>query len=307
MLTSFFSKSTPLNFTFVAIYMILFFFLARYNSLGDLEFLGVLEEILVLVVFLLSMVALNFIAKKNVLTERNAYKTLLFAAFTCMLFQVLRNNEVIIANFFVLLALRRIISLKSQQDSIKKLFDASLWIFIASIFYFWSILFLALVVFGIFFHLRQHIKLYLVPVVAFLTILSITTSVHLLVYDAFFSFQDWFQSSNLVFSAYQSPAILVPVSVLLALTLWTLFFYLNLVQRVSGNIKSSLLLILIALLISLAVAFLAPTKNSSELLFFLSPLVIMVTNYMQRLEDKWFKETLLVLIVFMPFTMLFLY
>lgn len=307
MLASFFSKSGPVNFLLVGIYMILFFFMARVNQITEFSFSVVLKEILVLLLFLLSMVTLDFIAKKNVLTERNAYKTLLFAAFTCMFFEILRNSDVIIANFFILLALRRIVSLKSQHDSIRKIFDAALWICVASIFYFWSILFLALVFVGIFIHLRQYFKLYMVPMIAFLAVLSIANSFDLLFNDSFYIAADWIQSSEFDFTKYGVPTILVPVSLLGALTLWTLFFYLNLIQKTTGNTKASLMLIFLALVIALTVAFFAPTKNSSELLFFLGPLVIIVTNYMQGLKDKWFKEILLILIAVVPFILLFLF
>lgn len=307
MLASFFSKSGPVNFIFVGIYMVMFFFIGRINGITDLSFSIVLKELLVLLLFLGSMVALDFIARKNVLTERNAYKTLLFAAFTCMFFEILRSSDVIIANFFILLALRRIVSLRSQKNSIRKIFDAALWVCIASIFYFWSILFLALVFFGIFIHLRQYFKLYLVPVVAFLTVLSVTNTVDLVLNDSFYTTFDWVQSSEFDFSRYGAPTILVPVSFLAALTFWTLFFYLNLIQKTTGNTKASLMLIFLSLIISLAVAFFAPTKNSSELLFILGPLVIIVTNYIQGLEDKWFKEILLCLMVVVPFILLFLF
>ena len=103
-----------------------------------------MKEVWVLLLFIMCMVVLNFIAKRNELTQRNAYKTLLFAAFSCMLFEVLRNDDVIIANFFVLLAMRRVISLRSQRVTTRKIFDASLWIFVASLFYFWAVLFMIL-------------------------------------------------------------------------------------------------------------------------------------------------------------------
>jgi hypothetical protein len=44
-----------------------------------------------------------------------------------------------------LLALRRLISLQSMKASKEKIFDASLWVFIASLFHFWSILFIVLI------------------------------------------------------------------------------------------------------------------------------------------------------------------
>lgn len=300
MLTSFFSKSRPINFTFVAIYMLAFYLIARTGFFDFSSFGAVMKEIWVLLLFIMCMVVLNFIAKRNELTQRNAYKTLLFAAFSCMLFEVLRNNDVIIANFFVLLAMRRVISLRSQRVTTKKIFDASLWIFIASLFYFWSVLFLILVFAGIFLHVRQNIKYWLVPFLAFLTVLSITSCFHLYFTDSFYGFDEWFQASNFDFTAYGNLHILVPVSLLLALMVWCSFNYLSILQRASANIRASHTLIFWALVISLAVAVLAPTKNSSELFFLLAPLSVIATNYLQNLDDKWFKEMLLFIIPALP-------
>ena len=300
MLTSFFSKSRPINFTFVAIYMLAFYLIANvgyfdFSSLG-----AVLKEIWVLLLFILCMVVLNFIAKRNELTQRNAYKTLLFAAFSCMLFEVLRNDDVILANFFVLLAMRRVISLRSQRQTIKKIFDASLWIFVASLFYFWSVLFLIFVFAGIFLHVRQNIKYWLVPFLAFLTVLSLASCVQLYYTDSFYSFSEWFQESEFDFTAYGNLEILVPVSLLLALMIWCSFNYMGILQKASANIRASHTLIFWALIISLAVAIFAPTKNSSELFFLLAPLAVVATNYIQTLDDKWFKEILLFLIPSLP-------
>ena len=300
MLTSFFSKSRPINFTFAAIYMLAFYLIARTGFFNFSSFWAVMKEVWVLLLFIMCMVVLNFIAKRNELTQRNAYKTLLFAAFSCMLFEVLRNDDVIIANFFVLLAMRRVISLRSQRVTTRKIFDASLWIFVASLFYFWAVLFMILVFAGIFLHVRQNIKYWLVPFLAFLTVLSITSCFHLYFTDSFYTFSEWFQESSFDFSAYGRLEILVPVSLLLALMIWCSFNYLGILQRASANIRASHTLIFWALVISLAIAVFAPTKNSSELFFFLAPLSVVATNYLQGLDDKWFKEMLLFLIPALP-------
>lgn len=307
MLTSFFSKSKPINFIVVSIYMVFFYYIALFSGFFEFSFNDFLEETGILLLFLFSMLVLNFIAKRNELTERNAYKTILFAAFACMLPDLLQNNAVIIANVFVLLALRRIISLKSQRATRQKIFDATFWICIASLFYFWTILFLLLVFLGILLHVNQNYKNWLIPIVALLTVLSLTSSIHLLITDGFYTFWDWFQAGSINFTAYQQIAIIVPVAFLLALALWSSFFYMGTIKNTSSNLKASLIIVFFAAMLALTVAVLAPIKNSSELLFFLGPLAIIVTNYFQVLEDKWFKEILLAVIILLPVFNLFFF
>lgn len=282
----------------------MFLIIARFEFLFPLSAVGIAKELLVLVVVVLSFLAFNFIAQKNILTDRNAYKLLFLVSFTCMLLPALKNADIIIANFFVLLALRRIISLKSQQDSIKKIFDASFLICLASLFYFWTILFLFLVYFGVFIHLRRYGKLYLVPILAVLTAFTIATLVDLVYTDSFFYISEWTEAANLDFSGYSEPAVFIPVSIILAITIWSLFFYLVLIQRASGHNKSSLVIVLVCLFNALLVAVLGESKDSGELLFYIAPLSIIVSNYVQRLEDKWFRESLLVFAILAPVLLL---
>lgn len=307
MLTSFFSKSKPINFIIVALYILVFFLFANFDSFSSGAFWPILEETGILLLIILSVVILNFISGRNELTGRNAYKSILFAGFICMFSGALKNDAVIISNIFILLALRRIISLKSQKETVQKIFDATLWVGIASFFYFWSILFLFLVYFGLLVHVGHRFKNWLVPILAVLTLLSLATATDLLITDSFYTFSDWYQSSNFDFTSYRELPILIPVAFLLALSAWSSFFYMLIIQKASANAKASLFLILLAAGIALTIAVLGPTKNSSELLFFFAPLAIIVTNYFQNMEDKWFKEILLLAVVFLPVLLLFLF
>ena len=305
MLTSFFSKSKPINFVVVAAYMIFFYVIAGWEFFSGASLVTVLKESGVLLLFILSSVIIDFIAKRNEITSRNAYKTILFAAFTCMLLTALRSNDVIIANFFVLLAMRRIMSLRSQKETEKKIFDATLWIGVASLFYFWAILFLGAVFYGILLHVGHRIKNWLVPVIAYVVLISLVTSINLLLNDSFYTFNQWYQENNFDFSAYRNTVLLIPVSFLFALTLWSLIPYIGIVQRASPSLKASLLIVLFDLFIGIGIAVLAPTKNGSELIFFLTPLAIIVTNYFQLLNDKWFREIILFVVIALPAVLVF--
>src|SRR5690606_34814998 len=94
-------------------------------------------SILIFIVF--SVFLTNFICKKNGLTKDNTYAMLLFALVLTLFPNVFTNIKVIFANVFILLAIRRIISLKSYHNIKVKLFDASLLICVATIFYEWSV------------------------------------------------------------------------------------------------------------------------------------------------------------------------
>lgn len=306
MLSSFFSKSKPINLILVGLYILAFYLLANFGNLFSSSLDHFFGEIGILLVVLLSLFLINFISGKNELTGKNSFKIVLFGGFLCMFPAALQNEAAIIANFFVLLALRRVVSLRSHRDVIKKIFDASLWICVASLFYFWTILFFILIYFGILFHVGHKLRNWLVPLIAVLTVFSLVTSIDLLLTDTFFTFSDWFQKSNFDFSSYRNPEILIPIAFLLALTAWSSFFYVGIIQKASANFKPSLFLILFFVFLGITVAIFAVDKNSSEFIFFLAPLALVVTNYFQIMKDKWFKEILLFVIITLPIILQFL-
>ncbi len=300
MLTSFFSKSKPVNGVAITIFLIIFFIIANFKEwFLEFEFLNFLEKLVVLLCLILSVFILNFIAKKNQLTQRSAYKILFFVIFSASFFSLLRNHQAIFANLCVLFALRRVISLQTKKVTQKKIFDATFWICIASLFYFWSILFLVVVYAGILYYLPKP-KNWLIPPIAALAVAVLTQSFHIIAYDQFYTFSQWVQWSNLDFSNYQDLKILLPLSIILALMLWSLVHFLAVVNKASLSRKPSLNLILLSLLTSIAVAVFAPTKNGSELIFFFVPLSIVASLYFDQKRDKVFREVLLVLLILMP-------
>src|SRR5690606_23381322 len=89
--------------------------------------------------------------------------------------KTLNNPTLVISNFFILLALRRLISLQSLLTPKEKIFDASIWIFVAAIFHFWSILFILLVFVSIILHVSRDYRNWLLPYIALVTAVIIFT------------------------------------------------------------------------------------------------------------------------------------
>lgn len=304
MLTSFFSKSRPVNIVIITLYLLVFFLIFSVFKTALPEWILLLKKGGIFLVLIFSIFLLNFISGKNELTGKNGFKIVLFAGFVCAFPAVFNNYNIILANLFLLLAMRRMISLKSQRHTAQKIFDATFWIGIASLFYFWSVFFLFLVYFAVLVHAGHKFKNWLIPFVAVLVLLSLVTSGSLLVNDTFYTWNDWFQASNFDFINYRSLPILLPVAFMFALTIWASFFYILIIQKASANTKTSLFIILLAAGLAITVAVFAPDKNSSELLFFFAPLAIIVSNYFEKTKDKWFKESLLFVIVLLPVLLL---
>ena len=148
MITSIFKKSTPLNLSLVVFLILSFFFIYQFQDLAwasNLVTIG--NKLTILLILLGSIFFTNFIANKNGVSKDTAYVILFFFLFVIFFPSIFDKFDLVVSNFFIILAIRRLISLQSLSASKEKIFDASLWIFIAALFHFWSILYLVLVLF----------------------------------------------------------------------------------------------------------------------------------------------------------------
>ena len=58
--------------------------------------------------------------------------------------------------------------------------------------------------------------------------------------------------------------------------------------------------------VAFATVILAPQKNGSEFLFLFAPLSIVMTNYIESIKEKWFKEVFLSMLIVVPLILLVL-
>ncbi len=307
MLTSFFSKSKPVNYLLVAIFMALFFVLHHFLSAKtNFAFGDFIFQIVMLVVFLISMLLVDFISRKNGLTKSNTFKIFLFSLFVTTFPVAFLTSEVLIANFFVLLALRRIISLKTKKDIQKKILDAALWIALASCIYFWSILFIVVLYIAITQYAGTNFKNYLIPFVGMAAVIILANTYTLFVQNAFYLPLDWVKTSEFDFRAYHQLKLVLPLSFALGILLWAIVdFYLDKNNR-SKKKKHTTNLIVIILILAISIAAITADKNGSELLFIAMPFSVLTANYFEKKRDFIFKEVILWSFLVLPFIILFL-
>ena len=171
MITSVFKKSTPLNFSLVVFLIVFFDFIYQIQDLAwSNSAVLVFKKTAIGVVVLFSGLITNFVSKRNGLSKDSGYSMLFFLLLLLFFPTLYDNINLVFANFFILLALRRLISLQSQKASKEKIFDASLWIFVASLFHFWCIIFLVLVFISIISHVSGDYRNWLLPFIAFFTV-----------------------------------------------------------------------------------------------------------------------------------------
>ena len=307
MITSFFNKSRPIYFVLVFFIALLAFFVARIDSVdGGITLDFVLKQTVLLLVMFGSILMLNFIVSKNSLSNNNNYEVVLFSLFLLFITQTTNDANVLFSNFFVLLGLRRTVSLRSPKNTKKKLFDAAFWIAIAAFFYFWSILFFVLILLSLALYSDRNVRHWVIPFLGVTTVILISALVSVVVYDDFFEIINVVPAVSYDFSNYNSMAYLIAITVLLSFGIWSSIYYLKNIKKKQKAFRASFKTIILATVISFFIVILAPEKNGSEFLFLFAPLAIIMANYLEIVEDKWFKEIFLAVLLILPFALLLL-
>ncbi len=308
MITSIFSKSKSINFIIVFFITLLAFIMARVSLVNEpITWMFVLKQIVLLFVSYISILLLNFIVSKNNLTTKNNYEILLFSLFLLLIVHTTSNTNIIFSNFFILLGLRRIMSLRSQKDVTKKLFDAAFWIAIASLFYFWAILFFTLILVSLILYTDNN-KLgnWIIPFMGIASVFVISISVSVIIYDDFFGIFDIAPKISYDFSNYNSVKYLVAITLLLSFGIWSSIFYSQNIKKKKKAFRASFKIIIVMAIIAFLIVLQAPKKNGSEFLFMFAPLTVIISNYIEIIQEKWFKEVFLSLLIIIPFIALLL-
>ncbi len=298
MITSVFSKSRPINYILITTLLVLCFLLFQFQSnFNTISVFEIGKKIVLLLLLVGSLYVTNFITKKNGLSKDNSYTFLLFFVFLILFPKTLSNASLIISNGFILLALRRLISMQSLITPKEKIFDASFWIFTASLFNFWCILFIILVFISIIFHVSRDYRNWIIPFIAFFTVVVIASVGALMIDSSLIKSY----LSNIVIdfdlkyleTIFQNIALFIYI-----LTALVAFVTMMLILSSKlSNYQSSYRKIIFAFIIGLAVFFISPNKDNSYLIYTFVPVSIMLTNYLETIQKYWIKETILGIII----------
>jgi len=307
MISSFFSKAKPIHFVIVSLIMLLVFVTSKFYSLQEpFSFSLFTKQTFLFLISLTTIFVLDFLVNRNNLTKKNSYKILIFSLFVALLPETILNTKILIANLFILFTLRRLISLRSNKEIKKKLFDAAFWISIASLFYFWAILFYLLIVVGIIIYRIVDIKNWIIPFVGILAVAVIWASYMILTGEDFVKHLTNHLSYSFDFSQLNSKRVVISSTIIFSYGIWSLLYFIRYLKAKSKKSRPSFILIILAVIIGLMIIAISPDKNGSEFLFLFAPLSIIITNYLETIKERWFKEALIIGLVVTPILILLL-
>jgi uncharacterized membrane protein YqjE len=298
MITSLFKKSTPLNFSLVVILILSVFLVYQMQDLIWTEsVLLIIQKVGTLFILLGSVFLTNFISTKNGLSKDSSYTIFFYFLFLVFFPSLLDNINLVFANLFILLALRRLLSLQSLKSSKEKIFDASLWIFVAALFHFWSILYLVLVFISIMFHVAGDYRNWILPFIAFFAV-GILFALSSILFDI--SALEYINNSvktsfeiNYFTNNYQNGALSIYATV-------ALFFVISMFATLSNRpmiTHASFKKIIASFFIGVFIFLVSSNKSNDLLIFTIAPLAIMATNHIEIPQIKLKQEMVLIVLI----------
>jgi hypothetical protein len=274
------------------------------KAVFDLQNIGTFLGVIGLLIF--SVLLLDFTIRKNALTLLNTYAVFVFSCSIAMLPGLRKEPFLVISTVFLLLASRRMFSLQSPKNSERKILDASLWIALASVFYFWSFLLFVALFLCITLKPNKKLREYLIPVVGVTAVFLIATAYHFIKDDSFGWFVSWLGDVSFDFSAYAQTRMLLLITFMAAMLVWTVISKMTAITSGSRKERPNQLLELYILGSCLFLVLISSEKTGAEFLFLLPAAAIIISGYIEKKNEKWFKEILLWIFVLLPLLFVFL-
>ena len=302
MISSIFGKTKPINFIILLSFLFGFYWLIHFFVLETIhapEYLPL--KTLVLGVLLFSIFVLNFIIKRNKMTGPNSFAMLFYVLLIVVFPDTLGDNNAVFCSFFLLLATRRLISMRSLKNLKLKIFDATLWVLVCSLFYDWAILYLLMVFAAIYIYEPKNVRNWLVPLTGIFAFAMIAFAIlilanyqdflvrhyrFVLVFDLAY-FLDWGNSAKFI------------VYVLL-IFLTSIIAFLKLGKAGLGKVVTMRLMVL-SFLLGILLTVLISSEAVRPLMVTFLPAVVFLTNYVESIKRDNIREMVLISTIIIPF------
>ena len=305
MISSFFGKTKPVNFIIVLSFLFVTYGLVHFFLLDrNYDLYEWLLQLLVFMVLAIGVFATDFIVKRNKITAPNSFAILFYALLILVFPESLGDKNGIFCSLFLLLATRRLISIRTLKDIKLKIFDATLWVLVASLFYEWAILYLILVFLAIYIYEPKNIRNWMVPFAGIFTVFMITYCVLVLSNNTEFlsnHYQFSFKFNVAYFSKWTNSTKLIIYVLLTFLAM--LYAFLKLGKAGLGQIVT-MRLIGFSFVLGIILEILNSTSNVHPIMVTFFPAAVFLTNYVESIKKANIKEVVLMVSVFIPILIL---
>ncbi|EFS97888.1 hypothetical protein HMPREF1977_0800 [Capnocytophaga ochracea F0287] len=298
MLSVRFENTKPITFIIVLLALLigdgLFQFKILQLPLSDVSHLTVLMSTFVLL--FLSLLLLHQIDRWNELTDtKNCYSIAFFSIFVVLFPTLFDKVKLVGANLLIIVALWRVLTLKTGEGIPQKLFDTSLLIICAGLLHPWALIFLLNVWISLLFYGAEKRRYWFIPLLAIITV-SILLGAILLILQEPFPIDDF---TNLITSDinnllnFSSHSIATTIAVcslaLLLLVALAVYYFRSVYHSISS------LVVIQFLWIGLIVVFF-----SKEVIYIFAPIAILFALYVEKIRVWWLKEIVLWSLLSLP-------
>ncbi|MGB2761334.1 DUF6427 family protein [Maribacter stanieri] len=301
MISSIFEKTKPVNFIILLVFLFLFYWSVQFYLLDStFSEVELVPSIGVLAILLFSVFIVDFVVKRNKLTGSNSFAILYFTLLFVVFPETLGDNKAIFTSFFLLLAMRRLLSIKSLKNIKLKIFDAGLWICISSIFYEWALLYLLLVFAAIYIYEPKNIRNWLVIISVGVCFILILYGILILLDKPYFiqKHYDFAINYDAIFPIKWWSSLKMSLFAILNMALaFSTFIHLS----KSGVGKVIIMrLIAFSFVIGLVVNILVTSDNNNAVMITFFPSVIFIVNYLESIKKPKFLELVLISSIVVP-------
>jgi hypothetical protein len=307
MISSIFRKTKPFNYVILLTFLFVFYGVVVFLLFSTPYQQNILfEQIFSLAALLFLIFLINFVVKRNKITGPNSFVILFFTLLIVLFPEVLLDNNGIFCTFFLLLAVRKLLSIKSLIKIKLKIFDASIWIAVSSFFYDWALLYMLLVFITIYLYQPKNIRNWLIPFIGFLTVALISYVVLTLLNKQDFILNHYVFSINITsdFILEWKNSLKLLLYILASLILFILTFF---KLSKSGQVRiNTMRLIAIFFFMGLIITLLESFNEVTPILITFFPTSVFLTIYIENMKRSKLKEAVLILTVIIPFIVLFI-
>lgn len=297
MISSFFSRTKPVNYVVTIGFAALLFLLA--TILYDNPFLKVLDilpKVATLTLLLLTVFVITPLVTRNKLAELNSLTMLFYVLLLAAFFPVLQYDALLISNFLVVLSADKVLSLKYEKGTTFKIFEAAILVFVASLFNGWALVFLIPVYLGVYAYSPTQLRYWLLPLAA-LTSVALVVCAFLLLTDNLGFLNERFAfitKMNFKYSGYYG---LMCYVVLGLLCIGVALVKLN--NRGMGRVVS-LRILASYFVLGVVIAFISENFGIGGISYTFFAIAIYLSNYFETIQKRRFKEVLLITMVLVP-------
>lgn len=300
MITSVFGKSKPINFILCIGILLVYFVMHLFSEDKAFNLDRIAVEVPVLLLLVFALFLIDFIVKKNDLTQQNDFVLLFATIFIGFFPSIFEDIQILYIYILILFAFRRIITLGSLRSVKRKIFDAAFFIGCAVLFDSWIILYTVIIYLGILLYVSGDYRNWLVPIVGLTVVIGLFI-VYLLFFEQNVLTNQLFQFDikiNYSTTNYRRIALHLVITLLFCINF--VIFFLK-YKTYSSQKKISFLLTIMLFFIGITYVLFAKNITQNTELLLLFPLAVFMGSFLERIENKRIGDIIVLLLMIVSF------